>query len=192
MIKLKTTGVTIRIPQELVDSIDSWVMPRGPHTSRPDFIVSGMHAMFELIVVVIQRIIDEEEDDGEQSIDLDWVEGEMKELHDTTQSIYKCYKGKPVTITLRLSPKFIDFIEVVNFIGPKFENLQDFARSSTALYVNRKDTTFLQLINQRGLIEEATKKREEMENLKTEKVGTIVEGLIQSEGRTKQDNTNKP
>lgn len=127
---MKTTGVTIRIPEELVDAIDNWVMPNGTYTSRPDFVVSGIRYMNRYVGMLLDKIVEKQMEAGFSQIDLNWLEGEMKEFKDLTQTAYDEYEGKPVTITLRLSPILIDRAKDMNSVGPMYNNFQDFVRNS--------------------------------------------------------------
>ena len=169
MIKLKTTSVTIRVPEELVDTIDKWVMPNGSYTSRPDFVVSGIRYMVDFIGIVLKELFRKHGEAGLSLVDLSWIEGEMKELHDMTQSKYSKYKGKPIAITLRLSPILIDRIDKANSIGPKYENLQDFVRGSIILY---SDTRDVRSISERLFLKHIYDARE------NRKVGTVVKELV--------------
>jgi len=133
MAKVGTITETIRIPEDLAQSIDKIISKSGNYTNRPDFILSAIRFQLADMIDLMENAWEHAASVKDNALKVYFYYAIMDNLRKNFQDNYSIFDGKPVTISIRTPPGLSAQICMVSSRSLKISEL-DFIRISISRY----------------------------------------------------------
>lgn len=136
---MKTRSATIRIPEEMVNKIDEFLMPYGDYKNRPEFMVSAIRTYLRDALNVAYAAWNSVKGAESDTDKLYLFRAKMKEWVHDTQTLYEHYRGDQVTIILHVSPVLIEIVEDFMSISMDYGTFQNFTRIAIMMHIDAEE-----------------------------------------------------